>query len=627
MPPSVKSPSYFHYLLAAGIALIIFAAHQFHFLDFHEPETLDMRFLLRGARPAHSDIVLVEIDDASVQNLGAWPWPRTIHAGFLKALARYKPRSVIYDILFTQAGSVQAEDEELASAIEKAGQVILPFYYYSQQPFQTFSPIRSLQESARGTGFANLAADRDGKIRRLRLSIKTAEDIFYPLPVLAAINRFVDEERSRDWLERIPTDPSNHFWINYPGPSSSFQKISFFRVLNGVQNGEESFLKRLLENRMVLVGKTVPEAANLQPTPFSRESEIVIQASALHTLLSGKYLRSTHRYLDLFIVCFLALAACGSAKVHSPRLSFFSMLGLMGGYAAFNILAFNFAGWILPFCLPLAAMAVIYILILIIEAIEIRLHGELMDQELDTAARIQETFLPRPVPVLENLDIDVECRFARQVGGDLYDWIDFGDGNFGICVGDVSGKGIPAAIYMARAISDFRRENKSGLQPGELCRAMNLLLTRDMGHNTGMFLTLIYAVVNARRRKLRVASAAHMPMIFFHQRLRRAEILLGDKVVVGKPLGLFPDAAYQTVELTFEPGDYFILLSDGIKEARNEKGREFGLERVRKLMEEYAGVPAEELINQLFYSLAAFQKGLPLHDDCTAVCVRFRSEF
>ncbi|MBI3313108.1 MAG: CHASE2 domain-containing protein [Candidatus Omnitrophica bacterium] len=628
MPKSLKTSLYRHYVLAVSIALAIFVFHQFHFVDFNELEALDLRFLVRGPKPAYQDIVVVEMDETSVENLGAWPWPRKIHTEFLNEIGKYKPRLVIYNVLLTQESSAREEDKELATAIEKAGNVILPFYYYSEEPFQAFFPIPLLQESARATGFLNLPIDRDGKIRRSKLFVKSEEAAYYPVSVLAASNQGMDEENFRHWLEQIPIDPLSSFWIHYPGPASSFQRVSFSRVVKAAEHGEESFMQRLFENRIVLVGKTTAGDSDLQKIPFSSgEPEIFIQASALHTLLSKQYLRSTNRYLNLLMLLSLALAACWSAKMASPNLGIFSILGLTGGYAAFNFSAFYFTGWIFPFFVPLITMGLIYILVLFVEAIEIRFRGELMDQELGTAARIQETFLPRTMPVVENLDIDVEYRFARQVGGDLYDWTDFGDGNFGICVGDVSGKGVPAAIYMARAISDFRRENKSDLEPGELCRLLNAILTRDMAHNTGMFLTLIYVVTNTKKRKLWVTNAAHMPMIFYRHRLRKASILLSDTVPVGKPLGLFTDAAYKTAEMPFEPGDYFFLISDGIKEARNEKGREFGLERIRKLIEDCAGIPCEELMDHLFQDLHTFQKGLPLHDDCTAVCVRFRSGF
>ncbi|MBI3307153.1 MAG: SpoIIE family protein phosphatase [Candidatus Omnitrophica bacterium] len=612
MPQTAKPSPFLPYLVAICLAVVVFALHQFQWMNFHELESVDLRFSLRGVKPVPQDVVIVEIDEASLQSLGAWPWPRKTHTEFLQALEKFKPRFVIYNILFTQDSSIEEENRELATAMEKVGKVILPFYYYSEKPFRAFFPTHVLQESTRSTGFANLSADRDGKIRRLKLSVRSDEDVFYPISVLAAMSQFVDEEKSRRWITQIPTDSRNHFWIN-EADVSSLEKVSFSRVLQASQSGEESLLRKIFENRGVLVGKV--------------ESETMIQAKALHTLMSGIYLHPTHRIFDLCLILFLAIVACWSAKIASPGFGIFSILALMGSYALLNILAFNFWGWILPFFVPLIVMGSIYILVLFMEALDIRFRGELIDREIGTAARIQETFLPRSIPSVENLDIDVECRFARQVGGDFYDWTDFGNGNFGICVGDVSGKGIPAAIYMARAISDFRRENKSGLETGELCRLLNTILTREMAASSGMFLTMIYVVVNPHQRKLWVTNAAHMPMIFYSQKQKKSEIFLANKVPVGKPLGLFAEADYQTIELSFEPGDYFVLISDGIKEARNEKSREFGLDRIKKLMEEFAGVPSEELINQLFYSLAAFQKGLPLHDDCTAICVRFRAGF
>ena len=147
MPQKQVSPVRNYGIIFAVVTLLFFVDY-FHLINFHELDAVDLRLVIRGPRPAHSKIVIVEIDDGSIRALGQWPWPRSIHAVLLNALSRYEPRTVFYDVLFTESSIDPTEDEKLGFAAEKTNQSIFPFYYHSAKPLVAFFPIKPVRESA-----------------------------------------------------------------------------------------------------------------------------------------------------------------------------------------------------------------------------------------------------------------------------------------------------------------------------------------------------------------------------------------------------------------------------------------------------------------------------------------------
>ncbi|MCM8774870.1 MAG: CHASE2 domain-containing protein [Candidatus Omnitrophica bacterium] len=624
MPSAMPQSERRHYLTVLLLAFLVFALDHFRLIDFHELDASDLRFRLRGRELAHEDLVIVEIDNASLASIGKWPWPPSIHGVLIDILSRYRPRLILYDMLFMEANSDKTEDEKLTEAMGRAGNVLLPFYFYSENPFRAFLPLPILMESARGIGFLNLPVDRDGHVRRMRVSVTGEDEDYDSMPVLAYLTRFVDEEKAQNWLKEIPRDGTNHFLINYPGSREVFKRVSFSEIIRVYETGKDDEIKKLVSDRMVLVGPTTSAISEDYPTPYSpHESSLIIQASALHTLLTGKYIRIPSRFVNLSLLVLFSLFLSWLARVRSPRRGLVFALGFMALYVFVNFLAFFKLRWMLPLTVPMVGGAIVYLIALFFKYFEGWLRGELVSREINTAARIQEAFFPQVVPQLKHLEIAFEYRYAEQMGGDFYDWVELGDDKLGLCVGDVSGKGIPAAIFMARAISDFRRENKTSLEPGEVCRAMNLLLTQNSV--PGMFVTLVYVVMDTRQNKLWYANAGHVPLIIYHSKNKKAQILRG---ATGRPLGLFSESTYGSIEVPFEKGDLLLLMTDGVTEMRNAKGEAFGIERVRDFVEQHkAYYSPSKLIQLLFETLQSFLKGAPPADDQTVVGLEFRSDF
>lgn len=201
---------------------------------------------------------------------------------------------------------------------------------------------------------------------------------------------------------------------------------------------------------------------------------------------------------------------------------------------------------------------------------------ERIEQELRTAQTIQHAFLPRGVPTLEGWQLVPYYRPAREVGGDFYDFIAFEDGRLGLVIGDVTGKGIPAALVMATVHTMLRSAAQGAAPPGEVLARVNDLLSAEIP--AGMFVTCFYAVLDPRSGRLRYANAGHEAP-YRQQRSKASELW-----ATGMPLGMLPGSRYDEHEITLEPGESLLFYSDGLVEAHNPGHEMFGLPRLQTLL-------------------------------------------
>lgn len=241
---------------------------------------------------------------------------------------------------------------------------------------------------------------------------------------------------------------------------------------------------------------------------------------------------------------------------------------------------------------------------------------ERIEQELKVAQLIQQQFLPRELPDLPGWHVAAYYRPARAVGGDFYDFMQLPDGQVAIVVGDVTDKGVPAALVMATTHSVLRGEALRLIAPGEVLKRANELLIDEMPPN--MFVTCLYAVLDPVAGRLRFANAGHnLP------NLRTAEGVV-ELRAAGMPLGLLPDMEYEEHEAILGPGDNLLLHSDGLAEAHSPDGEMFGFPRLAKLCGERDG--GEALIDLLLNELASFTgPGWEQEDDITLVTLQRRA--
>ena len=246
------------------------------------------------------------------------------------------------------------------------------------------------------------------------------------------------------------------------------------------------------------------------------------------------------------------------------------------------------------------------------QQVEIR-ERERMEGELEVARLIQQQFLPHELPELPGWHVAAYYKPARQVGGDFYDFLDLPDGQIGIVVGDVTDKGVPAALVMATTHSILRAEAPRLVSPGEVLGRVNDLLVTEMPAH--MFVTCLYAVLDPTSGRLRYANAGHnLPYL-------RTEDGVIELRATGMPLGLLPGMDYEEKEATLAPGADLLLHSDGLAEAHGPERQMFGFPRLAKLAAE--GKSGQELIDLLLNELAKFTgPGWEQEDDITLVTLR-----
>jgi PAS domain S-box-containing protein len=220
---------------------------------------------------------------------------------------------------------------------------------------------------------------------------------------------------------------------------------------------------------------------------------------------------------------------------------------------------------------------------------------ERIEQELRVARLIQHTLLPKSLPELEGHQMAVYYQPAREVGGDFYDFLRLPDGRLGLIVGDVSGKGVPAAIVMAITRTMLRAAYHLG-SPGEILKQVNDNLFPDIPPN--MFVTCLAALLDSRTGRLQYANAGHdLPYV-------RHSAGVSELRATGMPLGLMPDMSYEEKEITLQPGESILLYSDGLVEAHSPQREMFGFPR----MQRYVGAHPEgaALIDSLLAELEHF---------------------
>jgi len=239
-----------------------------------------------------------------------------------------------------------------------------------------------------------------------------------------------------------------------------------------------------------------------------------------------------------------------------------------------------------------------------------------LERDLELARELQFRLLPQSLPKLPHLELAAKFAPARAIGGDLYDFVSYSLSRTALVIGDVSGKGAPAAIYAALVSGILRSHAPIEPVPAEMLRAVNFSLGER--RIDGQFVSLIYAVWDDEQQTLQVANSGLPRPLYWHD----------DKIEVieatGLPLGLFDDADYDEFTFNAKPGDKFVFFSDGILDARNEAGDLFGRSRVEQIVANSDGVSAEGLVNSLFDAVAEHAAGVETFDDQTVVVIKVK---
>jgi len=245
---------------------------------------------------------------------------------------------------------------------------------------------------------------------------------------------------------------------------------------------------------------------------------------------------------------------------------------------------------------------------------------EKMKQSLEMAMEIQQHLLPQGSPPIEGFDIAGKSIYCDETGGDYYDFIELaelGSGRLGIALGDVSGHGIGAALLMAAARGVLRSHaTRHEADLGELFETLNCHLVRDTGEE--QFMTLFYAVLDAKTKSLVWTSGGHDPALW----LQNAGGEIQELPNTGIPLGILEDASYeQAGPIELAGGDIVLVGTDGIWEARNTDGEMFGKDRLREILSDSGNRSAAEIHDRIVEAVHDFRQTRPQEDDVTLVVI------
>lgn len=237
---------------------------------------------------------------------------------------------------------------------------------------------------------------------------------------------------------------------------------------------------------------------------------------------------------------------------------------------------------------------------------------EIQEQEFERAREIQQSLLPKNIPQLRGFEVAGVWQPARSVSGDYYDVLKLGDHRVGICIADVVGKGVSAALLMANVQAAVRAFASDSESPAQVCAKVNSLLHENIA--TGKYVTFLYGILDAESRTFQYCNAGHLYPI----------LISGGSIEMpvsgGAVLGVFPDWKYEGATIELKAGDRLLLFTDGITEASDADGNEFEETRIAEFAKANAGLTAKNLNSALLAQVTAYCNGR-FQDDATLLVI------
>ena len=613
-------------------SLVIGFVYLLGFFELPEYQALDFLFKARGEGKINPNIVIIEIDDRSLEEFGRWPWTRGYHAALLDIIDDYDPKVVAFDILFSEAQVEHPEEDKLLAYQSKKIRDILYAAFFDLKedrlmrlrPVKVTLPLPELIESSKGAGFVNILVEPDGKVRKMPLFLEYSGKTYASLDALAATAYLGKEVTELN----IPTDKDGMMWLNYAAGFEKFKRFSFSDIVSSfdqIKKGEKPMIDlNILKDKLILIGLTATGAEDFWSTSVSPlYPGIGIRAASVNTILQRDFLRRIGRFANFIVLILLGVSLGVVVPKRNPFQGLLFFVILAGGLILLAVMLFNLFNLWMALATPLILISVSYLSITLNQFVIARFEKGLIEQELKIASRIQISILPQSLPQIAGIEIGVKCVPAKQVGGDFYDFIKFlydvvklKEDRLGIVIGDVSGKGVPAALFMAKVMADFRGLSHDCNEPSEAMTAINDRLTEE--GVSGMFVTLQYLIYEPKERTIKYSNAGHNPLVWIKNN-GEAILLTQD---VGSPIGIIPGSEFKTDGFPVSSGDVFIMYTDGISEARNINQKEFGENRILETAKANRSLSAQGLAEKLVAEVVNFSKNMPQHDDMTVITLK-----
>ena len=625
------------FIAAAGLLL---GGSYFRVFDIYEYQTYDWRFRMRPAEPQSQDIVLIEIWDDALEKLGRWPFSRQYHSLLVDALRASGAKMVAFDILFVEPS---ADDPDLVAAAEG-----YPVYFSQAFDSPRWNPktgraessgfraglVGDFRHAAKGVGHVNATADLDGKRRRVPPVVYWEGDPHLHLGVLMAADHLGiprshvrTDAQGRVLLGEnvtLPTDENGRFLVNFAGKwTETFRHASYVDILvtyAEIKTGKKPASElEWLKDKVCFVGLTATGTHDINPVPLEPAyPQMGVHANVFNSILTRRFIVRLSRLENLLLLLLLLAAAGGLMRIPRIPLSLAAAVLLAAVYAAFAVALFAYARLWADLFYPLLAFGAVYLSEIAKRSMAEKKKRELLESELAIASEIQRSFLPGSLPETELLDISVYMKPAKHVGGDLYSVFKLGDRRIGVMLGDVSGKGVPAALFMAKSVSEFKFHSHLSQEPSVVLSRLNDSLSND--GSGGLFVTMTYLVFDLDQRSVVLSSGGHLPLL----RMNGAGTPEWVSPEGGMPLSLMSGVEFSDFKTPFNDGDIFILYSDGISEAKNLKSEDYDVERLAKMVKELRGKTAAEIRDGVLQDIQKFVGRAPQHDDMTLIVVRIQ---
>jgi adenylate cyclase len=619
------------------------------------------RLLPRERRSA--PVTIVEIDEAALAERGQWPWPRTLVAELVYRIAEHEPAAIGFDLLFAEPDRFSPAEvsrlvplpAELAKSLERlpsndawlaqairGRKVVLAIAGLDERPAEGTPPLRQygrqlasvpeIDRAAAGRGLISVDMP-ERLVRRVPLVARVGDE---PVPALAlelcrvgtGARHFALSDAGAGLLRvefadaAIPVQKDGTMWLRY-SPHDQSRFVSAAQVLAGGADPE------LIRDKLVLVGVTGVGLLDYKATPLGEQVPgVELHAQLIEQIFDGAYLTRPAWALWLELALLFAGTAILIALVPSARVHFSvaAVVGLLSAFFLAGVWAFA-QGVLIDAAWPALGLTAAFAVLLAATLSEAdRQRRELREDaaraagELAAARRIQMGLLP------DTSLFDAERRFAlralvqpaRTVGGDFYDCFKLDQTHLFFVVADVSGKGMPAALFMALCKATIKAAVMSaGAEPAAALRLAAQEISRDNPET--FFVTVFAGTLELETGELLYCNAGHEPpYLSGASGLRRLPI--APRPPVGVP-GAFP---FTCESLRLAPGDLLCALTDGVTEAMNERGELYGAERLERLLGSLAPDAGPSQINAaVLEDVKRFVGEAAASDDLTLLALRW----
>ena len=645
-----KRKQFLYPLIASAVVIAMIGAG---FLRREDRWAQDWLFQKQGV--TSPEILIIGIDEEALAELGPYQtWDRNVMASALEALAAdpaKKPAVTAIDVLYAGHTSEEA-DLRLAAAARELGNVITASMAEFGKQVTWVNGHASLIDSsavvnylqpyeelraATTQGHINAVSDADGVMRHGLLYVEPgefaeAEDSRVYSMSYRAAQMYLQQQGqaaggSAEAAEGTAPDRGaaaggSLFYIPYTGrPGDYYDGVSIARVIRGEVPAD------YWAGRIVLIG---PYAAALQDayfTPIDKGEQmygVEIQANTIQSFLENtvkKEVPDAPQIAVIYILCAAAMLLFLYQRVLPASLS--------AGFAAALCLVFSInlykAGFVTHPLWGSAAVAAAYVLAMaahyagtVRERQALALEKERIGAELELANRIQASALPKEFPSRKEFSVYASMTPAKMVGGDFYDFFMIDEEHLGLVIADVSGKGVPAALFMMVSSALIRQTTAGQYSPAKILQSVNRQICARNPEE--MFVTVWLGILEIATGKLTAANAGHeYPML---KRTGESFELLKDRH--GLVVGAMDGVPYIDYEVKLEPGAKLFVYTDGVSEAVNESLVQFGTDRIlESLRSSEEGTP-REILEAVNHAVNEFAGDAPQFDDLTMMCVEYK---